>query len=163
MADTEELDQAIASNYKLLDLADRSIQRLIELAQKTGAMEEITDELKKRKAEQVELKGKIASLEAQRSEVTPQVTPEALAVVLQSWRESIEKAHADGDLLTAKRLISYFVQKVELGYNKARIYYTFPDFNPADEITPLWGHLAIGKLSPTHWSVRTPPNGEFLL
>ncbi len=139
---TEKLNQEIEAAYKMLDLTGRSIRRLINLVQQTGEIDEVIDELKKRKAEQAEIKAHLADLETERNRPEIEITQEQLDQLLEAWREKIQQAHSDGDLLTAKRLISFFVKNVELGYNQARIHYTFPEINDDKEM-PFWGHTSI--------------------
>ena len=55
------------------------------------------------------------------------VSPEALAVALAVWRGQIEAASQSGDVRVLRNLLfPRFITKVELGYDKARIWYSFP-------------------------------------
>ena len=55
------------------------------------------------------------------------VSPEALTVALGVWRGQIEAASQSGDVRVLRNLLfPRFITKVELGYDKARIWYSFP-------------------------------------
>jgi DNA invertase Pin-like site-specific DNA recombinase len=149
MQSTDSLDAEITQAMNGLTMADRSIHRLVRLAQQTGEIDEITKELKERKAEQSILKDKVSRLQAERNIQAPEITPQALGLILKAWHDKITQAQQSGDILTAKRFISHFVEKIELDNTQAKIYYSFPDLVTADNIEPLWGHSFYRRVTRT--------------
>jgi site-specific DNA recombinase len=140
LRDTDKLDRDLDQNENMLMMTERSIHRLITALEHTGNIQEIVERLKQLKGEAENIKVKIQAFRKERAVPEYDLSPEAMEILLQSWRCKIEQTSAEGDVLSTKRMMSYFVQKVELGHNQAKIFYTFPDFNPADNVNGLWGH-----------------------
>jgi hypothetical protein len=65
-------------------------------------------------------------LEIQREAAKVEITPEAMTLVLEAWRKRITEARESGDIKQIKAWLTRFVWKIELGYNLARIYFTYP-------------------------------------
>lgn len=139
-ADTDRIDREIGDTNNLLIMTTRSITRLVQLAENAGDLVEITARLKELKGQEAEYTAKIKTLKAERGAAMPQITPEALALVFSTWRDQITNAHASGDLLTAKKLLTYFVQKIDLAYDAAIIHYTYPITKPAETVTMFCAH-----------------------
>ncbi|MEP7135812.1 MAG: recombinase family protein [Chloroflexota bacterium] len=132
MVDTGKIDREIGNANNLLIVTERAINRLMKLAEGAGDLEEITSRLKDLKREQAEHQARIKSLKAELDVEIPQLTPAALEMVFTVWRAKIENAYQEGDILSAKKLIAQFVQKIELGRDAAIIHYTFPLAIPAE-------------------------------
>ena len=126
LVDTEKLDREIGIANNLLVTTERSIARLVRLAEDAGEIDEISSRLKQLKQEQAEHAAKLRSLRTERAVETPQITPEALELVFSAWRDQIYHANQNGEILNAKRLLAQFVSKVELARDRAVIHYTFP-------------------------------------
>lgn len=140
MIDTSKLDREIGDANNLLILTERSIARLLQLAESAGEIEEIGERLKKLKQEKADQTARIRALKAEREADRPKLTPEVIPLVFDTWRWQIQKAYQDGDLLKAKRLIACFVSKIELGNNAAIIHYTYPVSIPAENYTFASAH-----------------------
>lgn len=131
MSGEEDLDQQIGKATKALVSVDRSITRLLELAEDTGDMEEIKGRLKEHKQKKTELENKIKTLKARRSSEVPQITLEAISLVFDEIRAQLDKAIESGDIPTAKKIMSRFVEKIELTNKAAIIHYVCPlQFQP---------------------------------
>jgi len=139
-ADTDRIDREIGNTNNLLIMTTRSITRLVQLAENAGDLAEITNRLKELKGQEAEHTAKIKALKAERDSAIPQITPEALALVFETWRDQITAAHENGDILTAKKLLAHFVQKIDLGYDTAIIHYTYPITKPAETVTMFCAH-----------------------
>lgn len=133
MADTDKIDREIGDANNLLVLAERSITRLLQLAESAGDIEEIAARMKILKHEKGEHIEKIKHLKAERAVEMPTITPEALDLVFSTWRAQIENAVKSNEILTAKKLVTQFVSKIELSKEAAIIYYKYPISIPAEE------------------------------
>ncbi|HNQ94417.1 MAG TPA: recombinase family protein [Anaerolineales bacterium] len=140
MVDTSALDHQIEDAYTLLDLTNKGINRLVRLAKETDELAEITREINQQKMDRSQLEARIKTLKAERDIDIPEIAPEALALVFSTWREQIQAYYQTGDILNAKKLISRFVQKIELGRDTAIIHYTQPAMIPADNVELFSAH-----------------------
>lgn len=140
IADSNNLDREIGEASKALDDVERSISRLVRLAEATGEISEITKRLVDLKSLQVKYTTNLRKLKSEREQKQPQVTIEALEVIFDNWRQQIQKATDRGEITTARKLLFQFVRKIELGYNKAKIFYTYPLNIPADADSALCAH-----------------------
>ncbi len=122
---TDELErQKNAARRKLEDL-DIIIQRTLNAIEKTGS-EAAQARLKQREAEKVQVKNEIERLSAQLATAQIEFTPEAMEVILQAWRDQFAQLQESGNVQKIKAWLMLFVSRIELGYNKARIFYTYP-------------------------------------
>jgi DNA invertase Pin-like site-specific DNA recombinase len=126
MTDVNDFDRMIGETNKTLISTERSITRLLQLAEGTGEIEEITSRLINLKRDKVELESKIKILKARQDANNPQITPEALALAFAEIGQQIDEALQRGELLTAKKIIGGFVQKIELSNKNAIIHYVNP-------------------------------------
>lgn len=126
LADTDKIDREIGQvNNALIDI-ELSITRLIDLAESAGNIEEISKRLIDLKRRKVEHISRIRALKAEQERKTPIVTLEALTMIFDTWRDQIRNATERGEIIIARKLLYQFVSKIELGYNKAVIHYTYP-------------------------------------
>lgn len=125
MIDTDDLDRERQNLNKRLAEVDRKIQNLLDLIENFGALAGI-DKLKEREAERGELITDIKRLEARRTAAQVEITPEVLVFLLNRWRDQLIDLQNKGDIRAVQNNLSKFVAKVELGYNIAKIWYTFP-------------------------------------
>jgi DNA invertase Pin-like site-specific DNA recombinase len=121
-----ELDNEIGKATKALITVERSIARLLELAEGAGELEEIKSRLIEHKRQKAELETKIKTLKARRSLEVPQITPEALALVFAEIRAQLDTAIESGDIPTAKRILASFISSIELSSKSAVINYVCP-------------------------------------
>lgn len=135
-----EIDKEIGKATKALVTVERSINRLLELAEGTGDLEEIKGRLIENKRKKSEFESKIKTLKARRSAEVPQITPEALALVFTEMRSKLDAAIESGDVPTAKKILSGFIASIELSNKHAVINYVCPT-----QFQPMNG----GRLAPT--------------
>lgn len=126
MVDTSTLDTEIETVNNLLINTERSITRLMKLAESTGDIEEVSKRLIELKREKTDREIRIKILKAQRDIQAPRITLEVLRFVFSELRAQIEEAIQSGDILTAKRLISRTVKKIEMSRETCIISYTLP-------------------------------------
>lgn len=126
LIDTSSIDVEIGSVNNQLINAERSITRLMKLAESTGDIEEISARLVDLKREKAEAETRIRVLKSQRDIKAPKITPDVLQFVFSELRRQIEEAVQSGDILTAKSLISRTVQKIEMSKETCIIHYTLP-------------------------------------
>jgi hypothetical protein len=73
-----------------------------------------------------EIKTQIKDIEAQRETLTLEITPEALALVLDHWRNQIIQANQSNDIAAVKVLLSCFIERVEVNPVNVTIKYKYP-------------------------------------
>ncbi len=152
MNDTSSLDQEITLKQALLDNLDRGIQRLLDLV-KSGEMDnnDAIVRLRQRQAERAHTKSEIRLVEARRDASKIEITPEAISLVLDMWRGQFAELMQTNDLRALRALLARFVTKVELGYERGRIWYTYPvDGNTSRNNSPDVG------------AQKRPPSGGFI-
>jgi len=125
MTDTASLEAEITEKRRDLRAVERGIGNLLDLAESFGTGAAL-DRLKQREAERSQLTAEIKTIEARRDFQQVEITPEALALVLDTWRAQIIAAHESGDVAAVRSLLSRFVEKIELDYTTAKVWYTYP-------------------------------------
>lgn len=136
--DTEQQRQEEAARQALSN-CERAIVRLIDTIETTDSTS-AKERLKDRENERARLQFEIKILETRRQAAQMEISPEALDVALAVWRGEIEEAREQNDIRALQSLIKKFVTKVELGYERARLWYTYPIEAFADsrlETTPF--------------------------
>ncbi len=68
----------------------------------------------------------INTIEAQREAGRLEISQEALTYTFDVWRGKIESAKQSNDVRSQQNVLRQFVNKIELGYGRARIWYTYP-------------------------------------
>ena len=125
VSNTAEFDsQEERANQNLVE-CNRAINRLLDVVEKTDSPTAL-ERLKERENEKARLQFELAALQARREAACLKVSPEALQVTLQAWAGEVEQARDDKDIRALQVLLRRFVTKVELGYNVAKIWYTYP-------------------------------------
>lgn len=142
MSDVETLQAQIEQKRAERRAVERAIQNLLDLAESFGAGASL-ERLKQREAERSQLSAEIKDIEARRDAASIEITPEALALVLDAWRTQIVQADAFGDVAAVRSLIARFVSKVELSYTTVKIWYTYP----ADSLIQPTGNALLGGTS----------------
>lgn len=125
LGNTVDLDKEKARLEKSLTECNQAICNLLDLAEKLGSAAAI-DRLKEREADKARLELALKQNEAKRQAALVELSPEALTLALQAWRGDLAASYQAGDRKATKNLLSRFVTKIELGYNLARIWYSFP-------------------------------------
>ena len=123
--DTAKLTREKARIEKDMEVNRRAVQHLLDLAEKDGG-QDILERLRERRAQQGKLAYDLRQVESGLAAAQVEITPEALALVLQTWRDSIIQTQQAGDRRGLKNLLAQFVTRVDLGYNTARIMYAYP-------------------------------------
>lgn len=114
------------------------IQRLIrEIEKKESPF--VSDRLQDREREHAQVKAEIERLESQLAASKVEITPEAMTIVLDTWRDQLIQARATKDIRFIRAWLYRFVSRIELGYNRARIYYTYPMADLSRDSYPLRG------------------------
>ncbi len=140
LMDAGKLDEEIKEMDKQLMSLERSLTRLIQLAETAGDLPEIGARIKELNQGKIELTTRLKTLNAERIRETPEVTPEAFEMVLNTWRAQIRQTDESGDILKLKNLLAQFVSKIELERNAATIHYTFPVAIPSDSDNGFCAH-----------------------
>jgi len=55
-----------------------------------------------------------------------EISPDALILVLNEWRNQIVGTVKSGDISNIKNLLNRFISRIDIGYKKANIWYTYP-------------------------------------
>jgi hypothetical protein len=96
--------------------------------------------LNQRQAERARTQSEIKILEARRNAGKIEITPEAFAILIETWRGQFNEVEKANDPNALRSLLARFVVKIELGYRQARIWYTYPiDLNNTQEQSPDTG------------------------
>ena len=82
--------------------------------------------LKEKEAELRGIRAELEKLGMKEKAVNMKVSPEALELVFSAWLKDLEEVMGSGNVLGMKEFLARFVSKVELGYNRAVIHYTYP-------------------------------------
>jgi len=122
---TAELERQIKSSIRRIEDLDLAIQRTLNAIEKTGSAA-AQERLKQREAEKQQTKSELDRLNLQLATAQTEITPEAMLVVLAAWRSQFERLQESGNVREIKAWLMQFVSRIELGYNKARIFYTYP-------------------------------------
>lgn len=122
---TDEIERQIETcNRKILDL-DIAIQRTLNAIEKTGS-QSAQDRLKQREVERMQTQLEINRLRVDLANAQVEITPDAIQLILAAWSNQITKAQETGSARELKAWLMQFVSRIDLGYNKARIHYTYP-------------------------------------
>jgi hypothetical protein len=141
MTDTVNLDREIIQKKTTLEGLDRAIQHLLDLVE-GGDMDnsDAIARLKQRQAERARAQSEIKILAARRDTSTVEITPEAVSLILDTWRGQFVEVKGANDPRALRSLLARFVVKIELGYRQGRIWYTYPiDGNNTREQVPNTG------------------------
>jgi len=55
-----------------------------------------------------------------------EITPEAIPYIVECWRDQFNSLQEAGTIREIKHFKMIFIKHIELGYNRDRIYYTYP-------------------------------------
>jgi DNA invertase Pin-like site-specific DNA recombinase len=124
--DLESIDAQIRQKRLDLSYIERAISNLFELVESFGVNENAKKRLREKELEQMSAKQEIKDIEAQRETLTLEITPEALALVLDHWRNQIIQANQSNDIAAVKVLLSCFIERVEVNPVNVTIKYKYP-------------------------------------
>ncbi|MGA2503148.1 MAG: recombinase family protein [Anaerolineales bacterium] len=144
LEDINGIDQKISDLQLELRETGRAIQNLLDLTESFGVGAAV-ERLRQREVDRIRLIREIDQLKANRKLSEVQITPETIAIALDSWRGQLEGAQRADDIRALKGLMTYFVSKVELGYKQAKVWYSFPiNQNPPINVFSLGGTTIYG-------------------
>lgn len=145
---TPEIERQIAAARHQLEELDIVIQRTLNTIERTGSPA-AQDRLSQREAEKAQTKDELERLELQLITARTEISPEAMAVIIAAWRAQFDQLQESGNVREIKAWLLQFVSRIELDYNRARIFYTYPmiDLFPAGANTrtalpPLGGTVS---------------------
>ena len=124
--DIETIDAQLTQKRNNLSHVERAISNLLELVESFGVNESASKRLREKEIERMNIKQEITEIESQRETLNLEVTPEALALVLDHWRNQIIQANQNNDIASVKVLLSYFVDRVEINPVNVTIKYKYP-------------------------------------
>jgi len=122
---TEEIQRQIQAEQRRLEDLEIAIERTLNTIERTGS-QAAQDRLTQREAERAQVKGKIDQLTMELAAARLEITPEAMTIILAAWRDQLARLQETGSVRELKAWILQFVARVELGYNTAKIFYTYP-------------------------------------
>ena len=122
---TAEIERRIAAEKRTLEDLEIAIQRTLNTIEKTGS-QAAQDRLSQREAEKTQTKYKINQLSLQLATAQTEITPEAMNIILAVWLEQFSQLKESDNVREIKAWLMQFIYKIELGYNKARLYFTYP-------------------------------------
>jgi len=122
---TSEIEKQIQVEKRKLEDLDIAIQRTLNTIERTGSPA-AQDRLKQREAEKLQTQVALERLSLQLAAAQTEITPEAMMIVLTAWRAQFEKLQESGNVRELKAWLLQFVSRIDLGYNRARIFYTYP-------------------------------------
>jgi hypothetical protein len=125
LADDTEQQRHEESTRQALINCERAIDRLIDTIETTDSAS-VKERLKDRENERARLQFELKVLESRRQASQLDISPEALDVAMAVWRGEIEEAREQNDIRALRNLLKKFVTKIELGYERARLWYTYP-------------------------------------
>jgi site-specific DNA recombinase len=135
-SDTDALDRENERLLRQKTECERAITNLLDLAESFGARA-AAERLRERETEKERVVSDLRQVELKRKAARLEVTPDALGLALAAWSGELAEMTEMGDILAVKNYLKRFVAKVELGYNTARIWYTYPiDALPVDAVFP---------------------------
>lgn len=158
--DTSDIERQIKKVKHDLESLDIAIQRALNAIERTGS-EAAYKRHEQRERERAQVKDKLDHLEAQLAAAKVEITPEAMTIVLDEWSNQLTQARATNDVKLIRTWLQRFVSRVELGYQQAKIFYTYPliDFSPLDnsrKFYPVFGGISLKGEKPIiiEWRTR---------
>lgn len=122
---TDMIERQIKAEQRRLEDLEIAIQRNLNTIEKTGSPA-AQDRLAIREAERAQVKSKIDQLSTDLETAQMEITPEAMDIILAAWREQLSRLQESGSIRDIKSGLLKYVTRIELGYNTARIFYTYP-------------------------------------
>jgi hypothetical protein len=122
---TVEIERQIKAGAHQLEDLDIAIQRNLNTIERTGSPA-AQERLEQREAEKAQTKSDLEKLELQLATAQTEITPEAMNIILAAWRAQFDQLQETGNVRGIKAWLMQFVSRIELGYNRARIFYTYP-------------------------------------
>jgi len=150
-SNAEELECKERDALGALANVEKSIHKLLDAIEETNSPSTL-QRLKERESERARIEFELGTIRGHRDATRFEIPEEALELTLETWRGRIAGARKSNDIRAMQSLLRNFVTKIELGYRRARIWYTYPIQtlqNMEKDISPM------GAPS------RNPPQGGF--
>ena len=122
---TAEIERQIQAEQRKLEDLEIGIRRTLDTIEKTGSAA-AQERLQQREAERIQVKVELERLSLQLVTAVTTVTPEAMQIILAAWRAQFDQVQESGNVRDIKAWLMQFVSRIDLGYNRARIFYTYP-------------------------------------
>jgi site-specific DNA recombinase len=156
--DTSSMETQITNEQRKVEDLDIAIQRALNAHERTGSKAAL-DRLHERERERAQAMTEINRLKFELEAATVEIMPEAMQIVLATWKEKFTQARQTNDIKQIRSWLMRFVSRVELGYQKAKIFYTYPmmDFDKSRVLfSPRGGTLLLRGEKPIEleWSTR---------
>jgi DNA invertase Pin-like site-specific DNA recombinase len=135
---TADIERQIKAAARRLEDLEIIIQRNLNTIERTGSPA-AQERLKQREAESTQTKRELESLQLQLAAARMDITPEAMEIILATWRAQFNELRESGNVRGMKAWLLQFVSRIDLGYNRARIFYTYP-INAIIDLVPQ-GHV----------------------
>jgi hypothetical protein len=123
--DTAEIERQITLAKRKADDLELAIRRVFDAIERSGS-QTAYDRLTEREREHAQVKAEIDHLESMLAAAKVEITPEAMNIVLDEWRKQFTQARQSNDVRLIRTWLYLFVSRIEIGYNRAKIYYTYP-------------------------------------
>ncbi len=117
-------DHQVQLQGELIEL-DKKIDNLLDLVEAEGASAYL-DRLKRRQGERSTKAFELRQIEAKRQAANVDISPEVLDLVLETWKNELKDLRTANDMHSLRIMVSRFVQRIDLGYNRIVIKYSFP-------------------------------------
>jgi site-specific DNA recombinase len=122
---TAELERHIKATARRLEELGIIVQRNLNTIERTGSPA-AQERLQQRELERAEKQQELEQLQLQLATAQIEITPAAMEIILAAWRAQFERIQESGNVRELKAWLLQFVSRIELGYNRARIFYTYP-------------------------------------
>jgi DNA invertase Pin-like site-specific DNA recombinase len=149
---TPEIERQIKATRRKLEELDIAIQRNLNTIEKTGSPAS-QERLKQREAEKAGGQLELEKLQLKIRTAQTEITPEAAAIILAAWRAQFDRLQESGNVREIKGWLLQFISRIELGYNRARIFYTYPMM----DLFPTVDDSSIAVLPHGGTNLRKPP------
>jgi DNA invertase Pin-like site-specific DNA recombinase len=120
-----DVERELAAERRRLEDLDIKINRLLRTIEKTDS-ESAHELLSQREAERSQARAEIDHLSLQLATSQIEITPAAMVIILDAWRDQFNKLQEAGNIREIKDFLMRFIARIDLGYNQARIFYTYP-------------------------------------
>ena len=138
----------------MLEDLDIAIQRTLNTIEKTGSAA-AEDRLKHRETEKSQTKVELDRLRLRLATAKMEISQEAMNIILDTWHAQFKQLRESGNVREMKAWLLQFVSRIDLGYQRARIFYTYP-IDAMIDLTPQ-GHVTYGRsLGPPARAISKP-------
>lgn len=120
-----DIQRELTAEKRRLEDLDLAIARLLRTIEKTDSPSALVL-LTMRERELDEARANVDRLSLQLANSEMEITPAARVIILDAWRKQFDNLQEAGNVREIKPYLMQFIRRIELGYNQARIFYTYP-------------------------------------